>query len=127
MADINRDGDEIEIAFPPRFAYGERVIARSVVRNDGTYNGCDVGAVLVKKGEIGYVININTFLQQFYIYAVDFVDSGHRVGMRAKELCTLDNLPEEVLSQFGEKAAVIRSLGSPATLAASHTANEECA
>ena len=87
MADINRDSDEIELASPPRFAYGERVIARSMVRNDGTYNGFDVGEVLVHKGEIGYVININTFLQQFYIYAVDFVESGHRVGMRAKELC----------------------------------------
>ncbi|MBP9064174.1 MAG: nitrogen fixation protein NifZ [Aquabacterium sp.] len=112
MADISRDSDEIELASPPRFAYGERVIARSVVRNDGTYNGRDIGEVLVHKGEIGYVININTFLQQFYIYAVDFVESGHRVGMRAKELCTLDNLPEDVLAQLGEKAAVLKSLGS---------------
>jgi nitrogen fixation protein NifZ len=112
MADINRDDAEIELAYPPRFSYGERVIARSVVRNDGTYNGHDIGEVLVNKGEIGYVININTFLQQFYIYAVDFVESGHRVGMRAKELCTLDNLPDEVLAQLGEKAAALRTLGS---------------
>lgn len=112
MADINRDDDVIEVAFPPRFNYGERVIARSVVRNDGTYNGKDIGEVLVNKGEIGYVTNINTFLQQFYIYAVDFVATGHRVGMRAKELCTLDNLPEEVLAQLGEKAAGLRALGS---------------
>ena len=81
MADINRDDDLIEIASPPRFGFGERVVARSVVRNDGTYNGLDIGAVLVQRGEIGYVTQINTFLQQFYIYAVDFVDSGHRVGM----------------------------------------------
>jgi nitrogen fixation protein NifZ len=113
MADINRDGDEIELASPPRFAYGERVIARSVVRNDGTYNGRDVGEVLVQKGEIGYVININTFLQQFYIYAVDFVESGHRVGMRAKELCTLDHLPDEVLAQLGANASILQALGSP--------------
>ncbi len=111
MADIQRDSDEIELASPPRFAYGERVVARSIVRNDGTYNGFDVGEVLVHKGEIGYVININTFLQQFYIYAVDFVESGHRVGMRAKEICTLDNLPEEVLAQLGEKAAALQALG----------------
>ena len=31
MADINRDDDDsVEIAYPPRFTYGERVIARSV-------------------------------------------------------------------------------------------------
>lgn len=112
MADINRDDVEIELAYPPRFSYGERVVSRSVVRNDGTYNGRDIGDVLVHKGEIGYVISINTFLQQYYIYAVDFVESGHRVGMRAKELCTLDNLPDEVLAQLGDKAAALRSLGS---------------
>ena len=121
MADINRDDNEIELAGPPRFRYGERVVARSVIRNDGTYNGRDIGEVLVHKGEIGYVININTFLQQFYIYAVDFVESGHRVGMRAKELCTLDNLPDEVLAQLGEKAQALGTLGSARPAAATHT------
>lgn len=112
MADIVRDDDVIEVADPPRFSFGERVIARSVVRNDGTYNGKDIGEVLVNKGDIGYVVSINTFLQQFYIYAVDFIETGHRVGMRAKELCTLDNLPEEVLAQLGDKATALADLGS---------------
>jgi nitrogen fixation protein NifZ len=112
MADINRDDAEIEIAFPPRFNYGERVVARSVVRNDGSYNGRDIGDVLVHRGDIGYVVRIDTFLQQFYIYAVDFVESGHRVGMRAKELCTLDNLPDDVLASLGDKAAALATLGS---------------
>lgn len=110
MADIARDDDELEIASPPRFRMGERVIARTVVRNDGTYNGLDIGVVLVNKGEIGFVTSIGTFLQQFYIYAVEFIDSGHRVGMRAKELCTLDHLPEDVLAQLGEKAAQLEHL-----------------
>ena len=112
MADIVRDDDVIEVAEPPRFAFGERVIARSVIRNDGTYNGKDIGEVLVNKGDIGYVVSINTFLQQFYIYAVDFIETGHRVGMRAKELCTLDHLPDEVLAQLGDKAAALADLGS---------------
>ena len=110
--ETSHDDDDIELAYPPRFSYGERVIARSVVRNDGTYGGHDIGDVLVHKGEIGYVIHINTFLQQFYIYAVDFVESGHRVGMRAKELCTLDNLPAEVLAQLGAGADALHTLGS---------------
>ncbi len=123
MADINRDDNEIELAGPPRFQYGERVVARSVIRNDGTYNGRDIGEVLVHKGEIGYVVNINTFLQQFYIYAVDFVESGHRVGMRAKELCTLDNLPDEVLAQLGDKAQALGTLGSARPSAATPIAS----
>lgn len=110
MADIVRDDDQIEIAHPPRFEMGERVISRSVVRNDGTYRGYDIGDVLVHKGDIGYVRSIGTFLQQFYIYAVEFTATGHQVGMRAKELCTLDHLPEEVLAQLGERAAQLRDL-----------------
>ena len=110
MADIARDDDELEIASPPRFRMGERVVSRSVIRNDGTYNGKDIGEVLVGKGEVGFVTSIGTFLQQFYIYAVEFIDSGHRVGMRAKELCTLDHLPDDVLAQLGDKAEQLAQL-----------------
>ncbi len=105
MADINRDDDVIEIAHPPRFHFGERVVSRSVVRNDGTFNGKDIGDVLVSKGDIGYVVSIGTFLQQFYIYAVEFTEHGYRVGMRAKELMTLDHLPEDILAHLGEKVS----------------------
>ncbi len=110
MADITRDDDIVEIALPPRFTMGERVVSRSVIRNDGTYNGHDIGDVLVQRGEIGYVRSIGTFLQQFYIYAVEFTASGHQVGMRAKELCTLDHLPPEVLDRLGERAAELQTL-----------------
>lgn len=110
MADISREDDVIEVALPPRFSMGERVISRTVIRNDGTYNGKDIGDVLVNKGEIGFVTSIGTFLQQFYIYAVEFIETGHRVGMRAKELCTLDHLPEEVLAQLGDKAELLREI-----------------
>ena len=103
--------EAVEINSPPRFDYGERVLARSRVRNDGTYRGRDIGDVLVNKGEIGYVTRIDTFLQQFYIYAVDFVDSGYRVGMRAKELCTLDKLPDDVLRKLGNRASRLQRLG----------------
>ena len=86
MAKISRDSDVVEITADPIFDFGAKVKSTKVVRNDGTYPGKDVGEVLVKKGDIGYVTSIGTFLQQFYIYAVDFVDSGYRVGMRGKEL-----------------------------------------
>ncbi|HMN83063.1 MAG TPA: nitrogen fixation protein NifZ [Burkholderiaceae bacterium] len=110
MSDISRDDDAVEIAMPPRFAIGERVISRSVIRNDGTYRGRDIGDVLVSRGDVGVVCSVGTFLQQFYIYAVDFVGTGHRVGMRAKELCTLDQLPEEVLARLGDRAALLASI-----------------
>jgi nitrogen fixation protein NifZ len=86
MSKINRDGWVVELDGPPFFEYGEKVCSRYVVRNDGTYRGKEIGEVLVKKGEVGYVISIGTFLQQFYIYGVEFLGSGYRVGMKRKEL-----------------------------------------
>ncbi|MBI5335367.1 MAG: nitrogen fixation protein NifZ [Burkholderiales bacterium] len=111
MADINRDDTLVELAEPPRFEFGERVVARSVVRNDGTFDGRDIGEVLVQRGDVGYVRSIGTFLQQYYIYAVEFVERGYQVGMRAKELMTLDKLPPEVLEQLGpDKARALQRL-----------------
>jgi nitrogen fixation protein NifZ len=111
MADINREPDTIELAEPPRFRFGERVICRSTVRNDGTFAGKDVGYVLVKKGDVGYVRSIGTFLQQYFIYSVEWVERGYQVGMRAKELCTLDDLPPEVLEKFADRLEVLKQLG----------------
>lgn len=48
--------------------------------------GKEIGEVVVKKGDVGYVRDIGVFLQQFYIYAVDFVDRASIVGMREREL-----------------------------------------
>ncbi|WP_028310394.1 nitrogen fixation protein NifZ [Derxia gummosa] len=112
MSDIVRDSEVVEITEPPRFGFGERVMARSVIRNDGTFNGLDVGVKIVDKGDLGYVRSIGTFLQQYYIYAVEFVDKGYQVGMRAKELCTLDGLPDEIIDQLSPEAqAFIRDAG----------------
>lgn len=36
------------------------------------------------------VVSIGTFLQQFYIYGVEFLESGNRVGMKRRELDPMD-------------------------------------
>jgi len=86
VSNIVRDSDVVEISEPPYFNFGEKVRAKRVIRNDGTYAGKEIGEVLAKKGEEGYVVSIGTFLQQFYIYGVEFLESGNRVGMKRKEL-----------------------------------------
>ena len=86
MSNIVRDSDVNELTDQPYFNYGARVRAKRLVRNDGTYAGKEIGDLLVKKGEVGYVVSIGTFLQQFYIYGVEFLDSGNRVGMKRREL-----------------------------------------
>jgi len=90
MPDIVRDGWVVELNGPPCFEYGQKVRSSQVVRNDGTFGGKEIGEVLVKKGEEGYVISIGTFLQQFYIYGVEFLNTGYRVGMKRKELELVD-------------------------------------
>ena len=86
MSNIVRDSDVVEISAPPYFSYGEKVKAKRLIRNDGTYAGKEIGDILAKKGEEGYVVSIGTFLQQFYIYGVEFISTGYRVGMKRKEL-----------------------------------------
>jgi nitrogen fixation protein NifZ len=86
MSNIVRDSDVVELDAPPYFTFGDKVLAKRTVRNDGTYAGKEIGDVLCRKGEAGYIVSIGTFLQQFYIYAVEFTESGNRVGMKRKEL-----------------------------------------
>ena len=105
MAKISRDSDIVELTADPIFDYGAKVKSTKTVRNDGTYAGKDIGEILVRKGDIGYVTSIGTFLQQFYIYAVDFVDTGHRVGMRGKELeAFVDDKPAASSQQQQQEA-----------------------
>jgi len=87
-----RDSDIVEIDRAPQFGYGEKVRSTKMVRNDGTFTGREIGDLLVRKGEVGYVASIGTFLQQYYIYGIDFVERGYIVGMKARELQSLDAL-----------------------------------
>jgi nitrogen fixation protein NifZ len=89
MAFADRE-PEVEIDGPPRFQPGDKVVARLNVKNDGTFAGRDIGERLVHIGDVGYVRDVGTFLQQFYIYAVEWVDRGILVGMRARELTVHD-------------------------------------
>lgn len=78
--------DELELDLPPVFEIGQKVRLRKLIKNDGTFPGQEIGAVLAKKGDIGYISSIGTFLQSSYIYAVHFMETGFIVGCRKKEL-----------------------------------------
>lgn len=45
------------------YDYGENVRVLRNVRNDGTYPGVDVGKLLVRRGSVGDVRDVGTFLQ----------------------------------------------------------------
>jgi len=60
------------------------------VRNDGTYPGVPTGTLLIRRGSVGVVINVGTFLQDQLIYTVNFLDQGKIVGFREEELISID-------------------------------------
>jgi nitrogen fixation protein NifZ len=82
--------ETLEILTPPRFHPCAKVRAIKYIKNDGTYPNRDIGDILVHKGDVGYVRDVGTFLQRFYVYAVEFVERGVIVGMRAHELAADD-------------------------------------
>jgi nitrogen fixation protein NifZ len=74
----------------PKYAYGEAVRLIRNVRNDGTFSGSATGELLVRRGEVGHVRDVGTYLQDQLIYAVHFVRSGRVVGCREEELTDPD-------------------------------------
>lgn len=81
-----------------RWQCGEAVRVTRNVRNDGTYPGQPTGAPLIRRGSIGHVIDIGTFLQDQIIYSVHFLADGRIVGCREEEL--IDAEAEWVPSLF---------------------------
>lgn len=73
-----------------RFDFGEAVRVTRNVRNDGTYPGKEVGELLVRRGSVGNVIEVGTFLQDQVIFTVHFLDQGRMVGCRLEELIGAD-------------------------------------
>jgi len=88
------------------------------VRNDGTYPGLDPGAPLVRRGSIGYVVDVGTFLQDQIIYSVNFLDIDMIVGCREEELIGADEPWTPSRFEFREKVRIIVELpvGSDAVI-----------
>ncbi|MCP5420406.1 MAG: nitrogen fixation protein NifZ [Gammaproteobacteria bacterium] len=76
----------------PRFEYGDAVRVIRNIRDDGTYPGLSRGHLLVRRGSIGHVRDIGTFLQDQIIYVVHFLGENQRVvGCRETELIAADD------------------------------------
>ena len=105
----------------PAYEYGDEVRLIRNVRNDGTYPGKEVGELLIRRGAIGCVFDVGTYLQDQLIYRVHFLDQNKTVGCREEELIAadapwIDNLFEfrdEVICKIplGMKGEVIAEAG----------------
>jgi len=93
-----------------RWDYGEAVRLTRNVRNDGTYPGMDPGDFLVRRGSVGYVIDVGTFLQDQVIYSVNFLDEGRVVGCREEELIGADDPWTPSRFEFREKVQSVKGL-----------------
>ena len=74
----------------PRWTLGDVVRVTRNVRNDGTFLGTQTGDLLVRRGRIGHVRDVGSFLQDQIIYSVHFLDEGRVVGCREEELIDID-------------------------------------
>jgi nitrogen fixation protein NifZ len=93
-----------------RFDFGEAVRVTRNVRNDGTYPGMEIGELLIRRGSIGNVIEMGTFLQDQVIYTVHFLDHGRMVGCRAEELIPADDPWNPSRFEFRDKVRCTKIL-----------------
>lgn len=94
-----------------RWEYGEGVRLTRNVRNDGTYPGLATGAPLIRRGSIGYVVDVGTFLQDQVIYSVHFLEEGKIVGCREEELIGADEPWVPSRFEFRDKVLSAQALG----------------
>lgn len=94
-----------------RFEFGEAVRVTRNVRNDGTYPGKEVGELLVRRGSVGNVVEMGTFLQDQVIYTVHFLDQGRMVGCRMEELIPADAPWNPSRFEFRDKVVCSIDLG----------------
>lgn len=94
-----------------RFDYGEAVRVTRNVRNDGTYPGKEVGELLIRRGSVGNVVEVGTFLQDQVIFTVHFLDQGRMVGCRLEELISADAPWNPSRFEFRDKVVCRIDLG----------------
>jgi nitrogen fixation protein NifZ len=87
----------------PQYEYGAKVRVIRNVRDDGTFYGAAIGNLLVKRGSVGYVRDVGTFLQDQIIYSVHFLVEQKTVGCREEELIGGDDPWIPSIYQFRDK------------------------
>lgn len=76
-----------------KFFVGQKVQLLEDVKNDGTYPYLPIGAVMIKKGCVGYIRHVGEFLQVIRVYEVHFMDADavvEVIGCREHELEALE-------------------------------------
>lgn len=96
----------------PQWEYGDAVRVTRNVRNDGTFPGLATGDLLVRRGAVGHVVNVGTFLVDQLIYSVHFLDAGRVVGCREEELLGAEEPWVPSLFEVRQKVCATKGLVS---------------
>lgn len=94
-----------------RFQIGDEVRVIRNVRDDGTYPGVQMGELLIRRGAVGHVVDVGTFLIDQIIYSVHFLDIGRIVGCREEELIAADE--DWAPSRFESREKVLLRVDLP--------------
>ena len=94
-----------------RFEFGEDVRVTRNIRNDGTYPGMEVGDLLIRRGSVGNVVEVGTFLQDQVIFTVHFLQHGRMVGCRLEELLGMDEPWQPSRFEFRDQVRCAIDLG----------------
>ena len=82
------------------------------MRNDGTYPGKEVGEPLIRRGSVGHVQNIGTYLQEYTIYSVHFIEEDLLVGCKEEELQPASEAWTPSKYEFREKVKAALTMSS---------------
>lgn len=96
---------------PVRFEYGDEVRVIRNLRNDGTFPGEATGVLLVRRGAVGVIRDVGTFLQDQVIYTVHFIAEDRLVGCRDRELIAISEPWVESRFEYGDKVRAKIALG----------------
>ncbi|MGD8498455.1 MAG: nitrogen fixation protein NifZ [Chromatiales bacterium] len=96
----------------PEYEYGDAVRVLRNLRDDGTYPGVSKGTLLIRRGSVGVVRDIGSFLQDQIIYSVHFLDQNKVVGCREEELLPADAPWVPSRFEVRDKVAARLRLGS---------------
>lgn len=94
----------------PRWQLGDTLRVCRNVRDDGTFPGAARGDLLVRRGSIGTVVDIGSFLMDQVIYSLHFLEANRVVGCREEELIGLDETWVESRFETRESVRNLRAL-----------------
>ncbi len=87
-----------------QFSIDDQVRVIRNIRNDGSVAGVDKGAMLMRRGETGFVRHVGMFLQEQIIYQVHFLEHDVLLGCRENELISAEKPWRFNIFEYGDKA-----------------------